>query len=190
MAGPSRPTPPSALDGYRRLARTRGAASTTPVAVDPERRRARAGRIAGALRLVVFVGVLAIIVGTSVGLASADTRGKDRTADKVVSNEAPTPALQGPILDVASTNPVARDTADVVKHPAKATPKVDAAPKVTAAQAVAPTTAAAVRPRGSLPYTGAPEIDRLLLGGAMLVLLGMLVQIAGQPLPATARARA
>jgi hypothetical protein len=89
--------------------------------------------------------------------------------------------------------PVAKDTADVVKHPAKAAPKA-AAPTERAADDVAypttpPASPAATDSRGSLPYTGAPAIDRLMLGGALLVLFGMLTQIAGQPLPAPARAR-
>jgi hypothetical protein len=66
-----------------------------------------------------------------------------------------------------------------------ATPKAAATtPKV--AVAVAPVAALArsraVAPRAELPFTGDRLTQVLLLGGAVLVLLGMLLQIAGQPL--------
>src|SRR5699024_9267154 len=67
--------PPSAMDGYRRLARTRsGEPIVRTVAAEdlPPRRRVGASRLAGALRLAGFLSVIAVIVGTSVTLASAD----------------------------------------------------------------------------------------------------------------------
>ncbi|MCW2927205.1 MAG: hypothetical protein JWM86_1173, partial [Thermoleophilia bacterium] len=96
MTGPSRPTPPSALDGYRRLARTRGAATAEPVGLlgdGAAARRARRPRIGaravGTARLVAFTAVLVLIVATSVGLASADTEREAAPTRRAASTDAP-----------------------------------------------------------------------------------------------------
>lgn len=55
--------------------------------------------------------------------------------------------------------------------------------------AVTSTTAAAQPSAEQLPMTGDASVQHVLLAGAVLVLIGMLVQIAGQPLPAHVVAR-
>lgn len=183
MARPPHPKPPSAIAGYQRLARTRSVVSEAQVQLEvgtvdaAPRPRRRAPRLAGALRLAGFVSVLAIIVGTSVGLASADTRGAEQTAQprtttvtKVAQDAEPTekvPAASEAARPVDDTTPAARAGAD------------------GAAGAVVPVAAAGTA-AGELPLTGERAIEHVLLGGALLVLLGMLVQVAGQPLPARA----
>ena len=59
------------------------------------------------------------------------------------------------------------------------------APSASAAE-----TSAVPTPAGALPRTGEGDVSRIVLAGSLFVLLGMLVQIAGQPLPARARTRA
>jgi hypothetical protein len=158
MARTPRQLPPSAIDGYRRLARTRGASNpdatdgheaTPPSASRPRRLRWPSGhRIAGSLRLLAFVAVLATIVSTSVTLASADP------ADE--------------------SQPVVSGTT------------VESTPEPIAPVAAEPAPAEAAAPARSLPITGVLDVPRMLLLGSLLVLVGMLVQVAGQPLPARA----
>lgn len=198
MARPPRPKPPSAIDGYRRLERTRRVAApdagvlVATAAVAPRSRRIRPARIAGALRLAGFVAVLAIIVGTSVGLASAGTRGGDERAatrptpaavHTVVAREGRPEAKPKPEPGATAT----RENAAPAKAPAASE---DAGVAVAGVSDV-PAAAAAPAPRArALPFTGALEVQRVLLAGASLVLLGMLVQIGGQPLPARPRVSA
>jgi cytoskeletal protein RodZ len=70
-----------------------------------------------------------------------------------------------------------------------AEPKADVPAPVTTPverdRAATPTVAA---PR-ALPFTGEQSLTPLVAGGSLLVLLGMLAQIAGQPVPARAAAR-
>ncbi len=218
------PKRPSAIDGYRRLERTRsvvgaslGAATMGAVEpVDREQRieprasrrssRLTRARVAGAVRLVGFVGVLALIVGTSVSIASADQRrgdatpapaGTERTASKQVDPEpveakpvdaepverlasraADTPAVkEPPATSRAADKPVAApaEVADVTPEPAAAI--ADDAGTGTATGAI---------PSAPLPFTGELQVRWIVLGGSLLVLVGMLVQVAGQPLPARA----
>lgn len=206
MARPPRIPTPSAIDGYRRLART--AAARTPQApIDPGavdvvardtsgRRRARA---AGALRLVTFVTVLAIIVGTSVSLASADTRPRaeraQRTADRAgraEPTEVGTPLVVTAQAEQDGASTGADEAAAMEAADTTADPSVSGrAPGPTAVAGIsdAPATSTPAR-TAELPFTGEPTVDRVLLAGALLVLTGMLVQIAGQPMPARAtRAR-
>jgi len=212
MARSRPPKPPSALDGYRRLERTRlGAAPSveptelpTALDVDAAPRRARRVRVAGALRLVGFLAVLATIVGTSVGLAQADQEPKAATAARTATSDAVDGVVLGP--DV----PVARDTADVGPPKAETAPVADvtetsdSTPRASsddtadestgsgaspAPSASAAETSAVPTPAGALPRTGEGDVTRIVLAGSLFVLLGMLVQIAGQPLPARARAR-
>lgn len=192
MAGPNRPTPPSAIDGYRRLERTRriAAPERVPVAtavVPPRRKRARSARVAGIVRLATFVTVLAVIIATSVGLASADTRAaakrsavrtKQSHATHVASStpaNAPTSLVKSSAKSADDATEGIADKADAVEEPT---------PVAAAAANPAPRAAAGSTKTAELPFTGEPSLDRILLAGASLVLLGMLVQIAGQPLPA------
>jgi hypothetical protein len=211
MDGPTRPTPPSAIDGYRRLERTRKvAAGHVPVAtavVPPKRRAVNSARVAGMLRLAGFIAVLAVIVGTSVGLASADNRAgarrvaaeKSTTETSVAASASTTEAVSDKpsVSALAKDHPAPGDDAAEHSHAAASddAPEAAEAPAVeeSVAVAAADTTPAPAATAGtattSLPFTGEPSLDRILLFGAGLVLLGMLVQIAGQPLPARARSR-
>ena len=224
MAGTRPPKPPSAIDGYRRLERTRGGGAPTleppelpAAAAAPSTRRARGARAVGALRLTAFIAVLATIVGTSVGLASADQQSTIHGAadDGVAARATDTSMVLGPpARDEASSDPaasrssaerislLARDTADtgrpkaetkpvaetteraVGADPEPATPAADSAPSTASSgSAEAPT------PTGALPITGDGDSMRIVLAGAAFLLLGMLSQIAGQPLPARAGSR-
>lgn len=195
MAGPTRPTPPSAFDGYRRLERTRRVAAQAPVqaataVVPPRRAPVRGSRIAGFVRLACFVSVLAIIVATSVGLASADTRAQAQRETAVQADASPEPAgasrvepeSEASAVDVAGR---ASDDAPGIAGAANATTPKDDVQVPVAGATTAPSAARPAR----LPFTGEPSLDRFLVAGAALVLLGMLLQIAGQPLPDRARAR-
>jgi hypothetical protein len=123
-------------------------------------------RLAGSLRLLAFVAVLATIVGTSVSLAGSNS---STTSERAPRAEPAVPVTSG----TAVSEPV--QTRDVETIP---TPKTESS-TVVPASADAVTT-----PSSALPVTGADDTSRWLLAGAMLVLMGMLVQIAGQPLPA------
>lgn len=193
MAGTRPPKPPSALDGYRRLERTRSTvggasavvgAGTVAPALDADAmpratslRRASRVRAAGALRLLSFVAVLALIVGTSVSLASADERTaaprKESSTPEAVVERTAEPAK------VESTPVVAREAAKPVAE----------APVKAAAEPAPVVTTQVTAPQAALPLTGDVQVRWLMLGGALLVLVGMLVQVAGQPLPARAAAR-
>ena len=191
MTQPPRIKPPSAIDGYRRLARTRSAATPArgsepgaAVAPQPTGTRTRRARFAGGLRLLGFVGVLAIIIGTSVSLASADTRDADATSgtDSAARSTAPVQAPGRAALERAAD--------------AKEQAAADAVVPAVSTTAVTPpsdvaTSSSAATPAGtaSLPVTGETGVELVLLGGSMLVLFGMLAQIAGQPLPASASSR-
>ena len=188
MARPPRRMPPSAMDGYRRLARTRSASpppdsqptDPTPPTAALEWRRLRipVARAAGALRFMAFVAVLAIIIGTSVSLASGDPQ--ERQAAVSATKPAAATAQATPARD--STVAKVAERADApAATPVTTSTKVEpnaAEPATTSAAASAPTSTR------SLPNTGDDDIARLLLAGAATMLLGMLVQIAGQPLPA------
>jgi hypothetical protein len=189
MARPPRQLPPSAIDGYRRLARTRGASSgdgapaaetTPPTASRPRRLRRPSGqRIAGSLRLLAFVAVLATIVGTSVTLASADPA--DERASRASAEPAPIPAADEPAAAESRADAPADESEPVISGTA-----VETTQEPTAVSAPEPTPAAADAPARALPVTGVLDVPRMLLLGSLLVLVGMLVQVAGQPLPARA----
>lgn len=194
MPGSSPPKPPSAIDGYRRLERTRSmpprpAEGTAGGAV---RAPARSARVAGALRLVAFIAVLAVIVGTSVGLASADTRPAERTPARPPSEQ---PTRDGSAArDLPPPRSAVTADGDSVANSRAARDKVAATSDAAASSGAARTTpasraarAAAAGAGDELPFTGEPQVEHVLLGGSTLVLLGMLAQIAGQPLPATRR---
>jgi hypothetical protein len=69
-------------------------------------------------------------------------------------------------------------------------PEVEAEP--VAAVATAPVARAAVvapASSGQLPFTGDRTVELMIVLGGCFVLLGMAVQIAGEPLPARAHAR-
>ncbi|MCW2924086.1 MAG: hypothetical protein JWM98_1490 [Thermoleophilia bacterium] len=214
MARSPRQLPPSALDGYRRLARTRHAVAAagveavagTDVAARPSAARpSRTRRVAGAIRLAGFVAVLALIVGTSVSLAGTDDHPAQRpaAARHAASTATATAATSHATAAVAhAASPLARDTSPDVKPDAATTAHADtdasaagstatdAASAPEPAATIAPAAAAAASPTtGSLPLTGETRLQWPLLGGALLALTGMLLQIAGQPLPARARTR-
>lgn len=178
------------MDGYRRLERTRSAAGAALGAASVEQGEVRVrrtsrmtrGRITGALRLVGFVGVLALIVGTSVSLASADERSEPaaRAADATVVES--TPVVDS--TPVEDTTPVENTTP--VKERAADAPAADA---IAVDETTSAGTASGVLPQAPLPLTGDLQVRWLLLGGSTLVLLGMLVQVAGQPLPARPQSR-
>ncbi|MCW2921657.1 MAG: hypothetical protein JWL76_1531 [Thermoleophilia bacterium] len=161
------------------------------------------------MRLVAFVGVLALIIGTSVSLASADDRAPAKTVAARSADSTPTPT---PVVARVTAGPKASAAKESGASKESIAPKESAAPKVDAADAdaeAAPDAAAAADadtgdalaadpsasagtasgelPQAGLPLTGDVHVRWLMLGGAMLVLLGMLVQVAGQPLPAPAR---
>lgn len=197
MAGPTRPTPPSAIDGFRRLERTRNvaAAGHVPVAtavVPPRRRPLPTARVAGMARLAGFIAVLAIIIGTSVGLASADSRADARRdAARSTTTAEPTPAAaasverEAPATVTKQSAPADAKASDAVPAAESSEPVETVAVAAAAESGAAPAaTSAPSTASGALPFTGEPSLDRYLLIGAALVLLGMLMQIAGQPLPA------
>lgn len=187
MAGPTRPTPPSAIDGFRRLERTRTVATTSAAiaasatfderpAMPRASRRRRARRFAGAARLLVLVAVLATIIGSSYSLASSGGGVERAPAERepatdTVPARSSEPTTSSPTGDAAASDMVATATEPTVEP---------VATEVVAAAAPATVTA----PTGQLPLTDFFDMQRLLLAGSLLVLLGMLVQVAGQPLPA------
>lgn len=175
------------MDGYRRLERTRSVAGTAAVVgagtVKARVRRSprlTGARVAGALRLVGFVGVLALIVGTSVSLASADERSEPvQRATTEPAREAAAPKDDASPTVVAAEEVAAEEVAGAA-----------AEPDAVAVDATATAgTASGATPQAALPLTGDVQVRWLLLGGAVLVLVGMLVQVAGQPLPARSHAR-
>lgn len=199
------------MDGYRRLERTRSVAGTAAVVgagtVKARVRRSTrltGARVAGALRLVGFVGVLALIVGTSVSLASADERSAPaqrataKPMQAVPAEESTSEAAPAPMTVAAVTAREAAAPKDDVSPTVEAAEEVpaeqvaDAAaePDAVAVDATATAgTASGATPQAALPLTGDVQVRWLLLGGAVLVLVGMLVQVAGQPLPARSHAR-
>lgn len=208
---PPRPPAPSALDGFRRLERTRAAARDAARGASVEQvqpmehvgvRRTR--RVAGAMRIVGMLAVIAIIAGTSIGLATSDPRsqGSERTASSTASTSADTSTgdVLGPPAPtrVATKAAAAKEAAPKEATPPAAAPRA-AAPTRVAAKATAPKVAEATmvpdpapvrQPAAALPFTGADvDVLRVLLAGGVFALLGMLVQIAGTPLPARRRAR-
>jgi len=114
-----------------------------------------------------FLAAIGVIIATSVGLASADSRSsKERSA--------------------AAGAAAAAKVVEAAKQPAPAR-----AASSTSIATVAPAAAMQqqARTRRQLPFTGEPMLDRVLIAGAGLLLVGMLVQVAGQPLPARHPAR-
>ncbi|MCW2971819.1 MAG: hypothetical protein JWN72_92 [Thermoleophilia bacterium] len=206
MRRPPRPSTPSAIDGYQRL--RRGSSVAAPYAPDAtpagvlgpvELAGSGAGtgavrtwrhRVVGATRLAGLVAVLAIIVGASVGLASSDsTHPRSNRERAATSSTAPEPVV--PTADVvaavakpATSAKAAPATTSTVEPDVVAEAAIKAAPSATTVAE----RAASIRPDRVLPFTGDRTAPSLLLGGAALVLLGMLLQIAGQPLPAQRRA--
>ncbi len=189
------------MDGYRRLERTRSVSAAGAVVgagtVQARVRRAprlTTSRVAGAMRLIAFVGVLALIIGTSVSLASAD---EQSTAKPVVERSSvDTPVVEKPVVEKAvveratPAKPVVEKAAPAKSEAAPAdAAEPEAADAVTVDPAAATGTASGAVPSAGLPLTGDLQIRWFLLGGATLVLMGMLVQVAGQPLPARAPAR-
>ncbi|MCW2962106.1 MAG: hypothetical protein JWM90_2493 [Thermoleophilia bacterium] len=181
---------PSALDGYSRLARTGTvvASSSEPSTPDlrdsvAQRRRRRGGwRFAGGLRFLGLAAVLVLIVGASVGLASADPRGA-RTSTAAATHEKTTPVVRDAVDAIDSIE--TRAAAEKPKDPT-ATERVAS---TTVASAVPEADAIVAPANAQLPVTGDRTIEMFVLAGATLVLMGMALQIAGQPLPARARAR-
>lgn len=199
------------MDGYRRLERTRTVATPShaiaATAVLDERvgsresRRRSARRLAGAVRLLAFVVVLAMIVGTSVSIARSTSGDPAPATREPASEKAAIVAEDDATTTVDSTRSPLSASADVSAKDAPAAKAGDsssdaassddvvvadtasAAPAATAAPSSTTTTERA------LPLTGTIDSKLILLAGCALVLLGMLVQVAGQPLPARARAR-
>lgn len=213
MARPPRQLPPSAIDGYKRLAKTQQAVRTPGgtagalQVLEPVRSRSRINRWAGPIRLVGFAAVLAIIVGASVNLALADQRSPARTSGTQATPAASgslaravdratavgTTALSSSSVQFSGAKPAdtpgaARsDRADPGAPPATSKPAPETAPApsaVPSSSRSAPAARSAARSGSPLPFTGGSLLARPILGGAVLVLLGMLLQIAGQPLPA------
>jgi hypothetical protein len=208
MSVPPRTPAPSAIDGYRRIART----PVDPVDADvptPVRVR-RSRRVAGATRIAGLLAVIAVIAGASIGLATADPKNthgeraaqvsapkhrteaaQPRTTD-AIEQASPTPVAAPHVAARASTKkivhaPTARTHVTRPHATPRAAPVAAAAP-AAAAPATQSVAAPAHVPAAELPFTGAADtlLLRLLLGGATLTLLGMLVQIGGTPLPAQA----
>ncbi|MBC7460279.1 MAG: hypothetical protein H7287_02855 [Thermoleophilia bacterium] len=177
MRRPPRPSTPSAIDGYQRLRRGTSlvpphapGAAPTAMPESVERRDTGAARswrrrIVGATRLAGLAAVLAVIVGASVGLASSDTTHPRSNRERAAMSSAAPAAAATPNIAGARAAAV-----EVVAQP------------IPSATAVADIAAPAAN--RALPFTGDRTAPTLLLGGAALVLLGMLLQIAGQPLPA------
>ncbi len=190
------------MDGYRRLERTRNVAAPAQAiaataiveerpAIAPRRRRRMGRRLAGAARLIAFAAVLAVIIGTSVSLASSDRSNRAPARTEPVAAKTVAPAKTAAPVKTPSTS-MARDTAVEVDSPAKVAAEDETAAEPTTA--AAPTTtstnsATSTATASSLPRTG-PAFDARLvvLAGAALFLFGMALQIAGQPLPARNRA--
>lgn len=197
MARPPRPTPPSAIDGFRRLERTRtvatpseaiAATATFDERPSTRRRPGTGRRVAGALRLLAFVAALVIVVGTSVSLAGSGGDEGPRVEPAASSTVEDTSTSSSP--DASTSQPEAVD--DVLMAESSDAPSeedtvvADEEPTTIAAAAV-PDAAPAPSPSRSLPFTDSVDMQRLLLAGSALLLLGMLVQVAGQPLPAQNR---
>jgi hypothetical protein len=195
MTRPSRPTPPSAIDGFRRLERTRSVTTgTAPIdgvsavvdaqAVTARRpRRSLGRRIGSSLRLVSFVAALVAIVGTSVSLAGSNGTRRDvaKRESAAVAGTSTSSTSAKSSVDSPSTPAAKADDAAVADATGIETIPT---PKTAAAAVVPATTTAVTAPARSLPLTGVIDTTRLLLAGSLLVLLGMLAQIAGTPLPA------
>lgn len=199
MRPPSRPATPSAINGYQRL--RRGSSSTAPssgelvaqaetlapTAPPPIRRRMR--RFVGVARFAGLVTVLAIIVGASVGLASSDSPHPRTTSTRTASTGSVPAHVFGPVESSAHTPRASTKPSAHTHTRARTTKAVAHATRVAdAATATATTTASAHPEAAQLPFTGDRTAPIMLLSGAALVLLGMLLQIAGQPLPAARRA--
>ena len=201
MRPPARPPVPSALDGYQRLRRgpvasARAASEVGPLTMEaatPTRRRVLR-RMVGAARLAGLVAVLAVIVGASVGLASSGPSEPRDVRATAATGPLTVPAPVGPTRALHAAAAAKATHVSKATHAPKATPVATAAkaPAVaveTPSQSVVASPRAAA-PRAQLPYTGDRLSLAVLLAGAGLVLLGMLVQIAGQPLPSAAASRA
>lgn len=167
----------------------------------PTSSRRRRQRALGAARIALLACTLATVVGTSVGLARssspADAGAKHR--DEVVTVESAANRSHSAVTAATRATAKGSDTEKAPATPnAPATAKAAAVAAKPAARAAASSTSATTvpatvpaRPRPSataLPFTGDPLAYRVLLAGAALILTGMLVQIAGEPLPARRRA--
>lgn len=196
MARTPRRPQPSALDGFRRLERTRSVvldqqavraavATLEPTRERPRRRRGTQ-RLAGAARLVAFAAALVIIVGTSVSLANS---GRTSSTTERVPSAKPAQPVVVAAVDPVEDAPTERAPAAEPVARADAAPAPDPEPDPDPIVAAGPTLAATdTSPSRTLPFSGPEDTVQLaLLGGSLLVVLGMLVQVAGQPLPARAR---
>jgi hypothetical protein len=191
---PRRPRP-SALDGYSRLARlgvpARPPALDAAEHVAPRRRRRRSWRFVGGLRFLGLACVLAVVVGASIGLASADPRQSprgERDGDRVDAAQ----ALTG--IAATKVKPDATPSSAEDAQGAEASEAVEPSSTPTQAPATAPAArttppVASAAATGALPFTGDRTVELTMLGGALLIMLGMAAQVAGQPLPARAHAR-
>lgn len=153
-------------------------AAEAPALLGTRPARGRGTRILGAVRLLAFAAALAMIVGTSVALASAEDRGTQRVA-----------AAKDTALLTKDAPDAADDTADVDTTDAVDT-SADSAAETTAADVATEPVVTASASDSDLPVTGPRDIPWAILAGASLLLLGMLVQIAVEPLPARSGAAA
>jgi hypothetical protein len=189
MRRPPRPPAPSAIAGYQRL--RRGSPASNDLLPDDaigvpgssvahaHPRRSRIHRVAGGARLAGLITVLAIIVGASVGLASSDQTHPRHIERAATATAVSSKALIGPKLRASSATKASTTKAVAIpKRPVAIAPKLVPPPTVVAA-----VTTATVKPTTALPFTGDRTPAVVLLGGGILVLIGMLLQIAGQPLP-------
>lgn len=167
-----RPSPPSAIDGYKRLNRGAGvsqAHQALAAGVDGDGEGVRRGRSAtarravGALRMAGLVASVCVIVGASVALAGTDT----------------------PHPRTTRHDATPRRTTDAQSRTA-ATAHVAPAARVTSAAAKVETSTVRA-PSSPLPFTGDRMPLAISLAGGLLVVLGMFVQISVQPLPSTRR---
>ena len=186
---------------------TRPSDIASVVAPAATRRPRRGRRVAGGLRLAGFGAVIALIVGTSVALAgggSIDSPAKRRsataaapatftadpakvsarrdTAKAPVAGAMMNTKAATPHSAVAKTSPATKSSV-IAKAAAADTTRVVSS---TATQAAAsPVIARRAAAGAELPFSGERELSIVLLAGSVLMLLGMLTQIAGQPLPAS-----
>lgn len=143
------------------------------IAARRERARRRRRRVVGAMRLGIFVSMVLTAGFAIVGIGAA---GEQTATEPAVRAQTAPPSPADRVNDAATP------AAATVRPTARPRPRPSSTS--TATIAAAPGAPAAVRPGPAgtgLPMTGAPETRTVALLGALIVLLGMLLQIAVQP---------
>lgn len=174
----------------------------SPRTLAASRRRRRNRRLLKRVRLVAFIASLVLLVFAGSHLSAAEQDQSPRPEPQQPRQAKPSktePPLQehprlrepGELTAKPAGNPKQVD-AESASERESSDPQPAATQRVAAQRVVADlehveSKPEAVAKAAELPFTGEPHLAPLVASGCLLLLLGMLVQIAAQPLPARAR---